>query len=191
MHVMHNRRQALFASDAQHGRQKRTHKGIDRLDSRAENGILFCMERTIFCVQPYRRTVDGLQKGHLRRLLSAEAALRAARAMRHHVSGVIVYWVIGRPDADYWSEPVLIGREGEVPDLSPEPLPDDTAYFRIESTSEGDTWTQIDPLAEVSDGDQEAAWVAASHLDVGMTRHLDTTRRCDMTPLCPSRELGR
>lgn len=114
------------------------------------------MERTIFCVQPYRRTADGLQKGHMRRLLSAGAALRAARAMRHHESGVIVYRVTGSADADYWSTPVLIGRAGDVPDLSPEPLPDDTAYFKIDCTHQGDTWTQIDPLAcEVQD--EEAA----------------------------------
>lgn len=106
------------------------------------------MERTIFCVQPYRMTADGLQKGHMRRLLSADAALSAARAMRHHESGVVVYRVTGSPDADYWSSPVLIARAGAVPDLSPDPLPDDTAYFKIDCSAAGDTWTQIDPMAE-------------------------------------------
>ena len=92
----------------------------------------------------------------MRRLLSADAALRAARAMRHHESGVIVYRVTGSVDADYWSTPVLIGRAGDLPDLSPEPLPDDTAYFKIDCTDQGDTWTQIDPLA-VEEQDEEAA----------------------------------
>lgn len=106
------------------------------------------MERTIFCVQPYRRGADGLRKGHLRRLLSREAAIKAARALRGCESGVVVFRVTGSPDADYWSVPVLIGRAGDVPDLSPEPLPDDTVYFKIDYTDQGDTWTQIDPLAE-------------------------------------------
>lgn len=76
--------------------------------------------------------------------------------MRHHESGVIVYRVTGSADADYWSTPVLIGRAGDLPDLSPEPPPDDTAYFKIDCTDHGDTWTQIDPLA--ADGrDEEAA----------------------------------
>lgn len=92
----------------------------------------------------------------MRRLLSADAALRAARAMRLHESGVVVYRVTGSADADYWSSPVLIGRAGDLPDLAPEPLPDDAAYFKIDCTDHGDTWTQIDPLA-LSEPSEEAA----------------------------------
>ena len=76
--------------------------------------------------------------------------------MRHHESGVVVYRVTGSADADYWSTPVLIGRAGDLPDLSPEPLPDDTAYFMIDCTDHGDTWTQVYPLA-VEERDGQAA----------------------------------
>lgn len=73
------------------------------------------MERTIFCVQPYVSTTLGLQPGHLRRLLSRDAAMRAARSERGAAAGVIVYSVTGSAEADYWREPVLIARAGAVP----------------------------------------------------------------------------
>lgn len=73
------------------------------------------MERTIYCVQPYVRSAGRLAKGHLRRLLSREAAIRAARAEKGHSAGVVVYRVTGRWEADYWSDPVLIALAGDVP----------------------------------------------------------------------------
>ena len=73
------------------------------------------MLRTIFCVQPYRRSAGRLVKGHMRRLLSHDAAIRAARAMKGEAAGVVVFRVSGSPEADYWTEPVLIARAGEVP----------------------------------------------------------------------------
>lgn len=73
------------------------------------------MERTIFCVQPYVETPHGLAPGHLRRLLSRDAALRAARAFRGSAAGVVVYSVTGSPEADFWQEPVLLARAGTVP----------------------------------------------------------------------------
>lgn len=73
------------------------------------------MERTIFCVQPYHETVLGLQPGHMRRLLSREAALRAARGLRGSAAGVVVYSVTGSAEADYWREPRLLARAGAVP----------------------------------------------------------------------------
>lgn len=72
--------------------------------------------------------------------------------MRGCESGVVVFRVTGSPSADYWSEPVLIARAGDVPDLSSEPLPDDTTYFKIDCSDQGDTWTQIDPLTESPEG---------------------------------------
>lgn len=83
------------------------------LDSRIYHCDQWGMERTIFCVQPYRRGADGLRKGHMRRLLSREAAIKAARAMRGCEEGVVVFRVTGSDD--YWSEPVLIARAGDVP----------------------------------------------------------------------------
>lgn len=83
------------------------------LDSRIYRCDQWGMERTIFCVQPYRRGADGLRKGHMRRLLSREAAIKAARAMRGCEAGVVVFRVTGSDD--YWSEPVLIARAGDVP----------------------------------------------------------------------------
>jgi hypothetical protein len=73
------------------------------------------MERMIFVVQPYVETREGLAKGHVRRLLSREAAIRAARSYRGAAAGVTVYSVTGNPDADYWREPVLIAQSGQVP----------------------------------------------------------------------------
>lgn len=77
------------------------------------------MMRTIFCVQPYRRSAEGLRKGHLRRLLSRDAAIRAARAMKAHEDGVIVFRVTGCPEADFWSDPVMIARAGDTPEVRP------------------------------------------------------------------------
>jgi hypothetical protein len=49
----------------------------------------------------------------MRRLLSREAAIKAARSMRGCEEGVVVFRVTGSDD--YWSEPVLIARAGDVP----------------------------------------------------------------------------
>lgn len=73
------------------------------------------MIRTIFCVQPYRRQGGELVKGHMRRLLCRDEALRAARAEKGHAAGVVVFRVSGHAEADYWSEWVLIARAGDVP----------------------------------------------------------------------------
>lgn len=73
------------------------------------------MLRTIYCVQPYRRVAGRLVHGHMRRLLSSDAALRAARAMKGDAAGVVVFSVVGYAETDYWSEPRLIARAGDVP----------------------------------------------------------------------------
>lgn len=73
------------------------------------------MFRTIYCVQPYVRSGGRLDKGHMRRLLSRDAAIRAARGMRGLAAGVVVFRVSGCWEADFWSDPVLIARAGEVP----------------------------------------------------------------------------
>lgn len=73
------------------------------------------MIRTIFCVQPYRRHRGELVRGHMRRLLCREDALRAARAEKGYAAGVVVFRVSGSPEADYWSEAVVIARAGDVP----------------------------------------------------------------------------
>jgi hypothetical protein len=75
------------------------------------------MERTIYVVQPYVRSPSGPAKGHVRRLLSRDAALRAARAYRGSALGVAVFSVTGNPEADYWREPVLVAQAGTVPTL--------------------------------------------------------------------------
>lgn len=86
-----------------------------RLDSVGGVRKSYCMERTIFCVQPFVVTASGLQPGHMRRLLSREAAMRAAKAERGNAAGVIVYSVTGSPEADYWRDPVLLAKAGAVP----------------------------------------------------------------------------
>ena len=73
------------------------------------------MVRTIFCVQPYVRSAGKLSRGHMRRLLSHDAAINAARSMKGQAAGVVVFRVSGNWEADYWSDPVLIARSGDVP----------------------------------------------------------------------------
>lgn len=59
---------------------------------------------------------------------------------------------------DLWDEPVVLKTFGEVPAIDPDPPPDDTAYFKIDCSPDGDTWTQVDPLAErEEEARQEAA----------------------------------
>lgn len=71
--------------------------------------------QTIYCVQPFVRSAGRLAKGHMRRLLSRDAAIRAARGLKGHAAGVVVYRVTGHWEADYWTDPVLIASAGEVP----------------------------------------------------------------------------
>lgn len=85
------------------------------MDSRARLASWMRMVRTIYCVQPFVRSAGRLVRGHMRRLLSCDAAIRAARAERGLAAGVAVYRVTGQWEADYWSEPVLIAQAGEVP----------------------------------------------------------------------------
>ncbi|GAA0212628.1 hypothetical protein GCM10009081_29150 [Brevundimonas nasdae] len=73
------------------------------------------MMRTIYCVQPYQRSAGRLVQGHMRRLLSRDAAIRAAQACKGMAAGVVVYRVTGSPEADFWMDPVMIARSGEVP----------------------------------------------------------------------------
>lgn len=74
-----------------------------------------CMMRTIYCVQPFQRSAGRLVHGHMRRLLSRDAAIRAARAYRGAAVGVVVFQITGSPEADYWSDPILIAQSGDVP----------------------------------------------------------------------------
>lgn len=78
-------------------------------------GIHVCMMRTIYCVQPYQRSAGRLVKGHMRRLLSRDAAITAARAYKGAAAGVVVFRVYGSPEVDFWTDPVLIARAGDVP----------------------------------------------------------------------------
>ncbi|QBX38646.1 hypothetical protein E4M02_11025 [Brevundimonas sp. S30B] len=71
--------------------------------------------RTIYCVQPFQRSAGRLVRGHMRRLLSRDAAIRVARSCKGAAAGVVVFRVTGSAEADYWSDPVLIARAGEVP----------------------------------------------------------------------------
>ena len=73
------------------------------------------MMRTIYCVQPYQTSAGRLVKDHMRRLLSRDAAMRAARSCKGYAAGVVVYRVTGSPETDFWMDPVLIARSGDVP----------------------------------------------------------------------------
>lgn len=117
MRPVHNYVKCICAYAAQLMRPKRSQPVSWGLDSLTRERNHTCMERTIFCVQPYHRTRGGLVAGHMRRLLSADAAMKAARGMRGCADGVIVFSRTGSWEVDYWREPRLLARAGDTPSV--------------------------------------------------------------------------
>lgn len=110
---------------------------------------------TVFCVETFWRNKGRMEQAQLRQFGSEAEARAAGEALGDRAPGVMVYRVSGSPRMDLWDEPVVLKTFGEVPAIDPDPPPDDTAYFKIDCTAQGDTWTQIDPLA--AEGEDEAA----------------------------------
>lgn len=77
--------------------------------------------RTIYCAQPFTKRDGRFHRGHLSRFREPAAALAAARRMRRVSAGVVVFMSRGCPEAGYWTEPLLLGRFGEVPSEAIEP----------------------------------------------------------------------
>ena len=112
--------------------------------------------KTIYCAQAFWPRRGRLKGGEVHQFLNRERAVEGGRALATGAPGVAVFSVDGYPDIDLWDEPRMLETFGEVPAIDPDPPPDDTAYFKIDCTDQGDTWTQIDPLAG-DERDEEAA----------------------------------
>jgi hypothetical protein len=72
---------------------------------------------TVFCVQPFGRRGRELVQGDLRQFRSETLARNAGAVASHHAVGVVVYQLKGEPEFDTWSEPKIIARYGETPDV--------------------------------------------------------------------------
>lgn len=70
---------------------------------------------TRYCVQPYERRGERLQKGEALQFYVADDALSAARTMQKRVAGAAVYEVTGWPVQDLWGRPRLVARYGDTP----------------------------------------------------------------------------
>jgi hypothetical protein len=103
--------------------------------------------KTIYCAQAFWPRRGRLKGGEVHQFLNRERAVEGGRALATGAPGVAVFSVDGYPDIDLWEDPKLLETFGEVPAIDPAP-PDDTAYFKIDCNVDGDTWTQVDPLAE-------------------------------------------
>lgn len=103
--------------------------------------------KTIYCAQAFWPRRGRLKGGEVHQFLNRERAVEGGRALTTAAPGVAVFSVDGYPDIDLWEEPKLLEAFGEVPSIDPAP-PDEIQYFKIDCSADGDTWTQIDPLAE-------------------------------------------
>ncbi|GEM_PF-531170 len=77
--------------------------------------------------------------------------------------GVLVYQQWADPELELFGEVEVLAQHGSVPlaatGIDPDgrdPWLDDIAYFKIDCSSAGDMWTQIDPLTEHA-GEADAA----------------------------------
>lgn len=116
--------------------------------------------KTIYCAQAFWPRRGRLKGGEVHQFLNRDRAVEGGRALATGAPGVAVFAVDGYPDIDLWEEPKLLETFGEVPSIDPDgrdPWLDDTAYFKIDCSADGDTWTQIDPLAEREDEAGEEA----------------------------------
>ena len=111
--------------------------------------------KTIYCAQAFWPRGGRLRGGEVHQFLNRERAIAGGRALFTGAPGVAVFSVVGYPDIDLWEEPKMLETFGEVPCVELAP-PDETAYFKIDCSEAGDTWTQIDPLAS-EERDEDAA----------------------------------
>ncbi len=111
--------------------------------------------KTIYCAQAFWPRRGRLNGGEVHQFMNRERAIEGGRALATGAPGVAVFSVDGYPDIDLWDEPRMLETFGEVPAIDPDPPPDEIQFFKIDCTDQGDTWTQIDPLA--AERDEEAA----------------------------------
>lgn len=71
--------------------------------------------RKVYCVEDFKRTEAGYDRGHAAQHASETAARRAGRARLPYASGAVIYLLEGYPDHDAWSEPEVLAALGDVP----------------------------------------------------------------------------
>lgn len=78
--------------------------------------------------------------------------------------GVLVYQQWADVEIELFGDIEVLAKHGSIPraaiGIDPDgrdPWLDDTAYFKIDCSPDGDTWTQVDPLAEPEDEAGEEA----------------------------------
>lgn len=75
-------------------------------------------EKTIYCAQPFWRRAGRLIPGEPLQFIDRERAAEGARILTlGSADGVAVFSLTGDPAADYWAEPVLLAKVGQVPPL--------------------------------------------------------------------------
>lgn len=110
-------------------------------------------QKTIYCAQAFWRRDGRLVGGEVHQFLNLDRANEGGAVLFTGADGVAVFSVVGYPDIDLWEEPRMRATFGEVPAVEPHPPPEEIAFFKIECSERGDTWTQIDPNAERQNDD--------------------------------------
>lgn len=73
------------------------------------------MATVIYCVETFWRNAGKLERGQLRQFAQPALAEATAKDLAERVPGVLVYSVTGEPAIDFWDEPEVIARYGDVP----------------------------------------------------------------------------
>ena len=76
------------------------------------------MKKTIYCVQPFKRSGARLVPGDARRYTSASEAEGVAELLKGRVAGLVLYAQAVEPDLECWHEPEVMETWGEVPELA-------------------------------------------------------------------------
>lgn len=113
-------------------------------------------QKTIYCAQAFWRRDGRLVGGEVHQFLNLDRANEGGAVLFTGADGVAVFSVVGYPDIDLWEEPRMRATFGDVPAVEPHPPPEEFAYFKIECTDHGDTWTQIVPMVD-EDQDEDVA----------------------------------
>lgn len=71
--------------------------------------------QTIYCVQTYWKSGRRLEMGQLRQFAEEAPARAAGKLLAGRMPAVLVYQVTGEPEADFWDEPKMLERYGDVP----------------------------------------------------------------------------
>ena len=70
---------------------------------------------TIYCVETFWKSAKRWERAQLRQFGDESEARQTGKALSARMPGVLVYSVTGEPSADYWEDPAIIARYGDVP----------------------------------------------------------------------------